>query len=315
MRTTLLTASFVALLAGQAGAATIGVSMQSFDDNFQTLLRNGITTRAWQLEGVDVQLEDSQRDVGKQLSEVNNFIASGADAIIVTLTDTTTAPAITSAAEAAGIPLVYLNLEPVNVAKLPDREAYVGSKETEAGMLGGSEACKLLAEQGKQQDGALAYILMGDLAHNAALERTQSVRDALSTDQCKFIEIIDAQQAGWLRTTAMDLMTNWLTAGEPFDAVFANNDEMAIGAIQAMKSASVDMNKVIVVGVDATQDGLAEMQAGDLDVTVFQNASGQAAGAVDAALALARGEAVDQVVYIPFELVTSENMDAYAAKN
>ena len=92
----------------------------------------------------------------------------------------------------------------------------------------------------------------------------------------------------------MDLMTNWLTAGEPFDAVFANNDEMAIGAIQAMKSAGVDMDDVIVVGVDATQDGLAAMGAGDLDVTVFQNAAGQAAGAVDAALALARGEAVDQ---------------------
>ena len=88
-----------------AGAATVGVSMQSFDDNFQTLLRNYITARAAKLEGVDVQLEELlQRDVGKQLSQVNNFIASGVDAIIVTLTDTSTAPAITSAAEAAGIP-------------------------------------------------------------------------------------------------------------------------------------------------------------------------------------------------------------------
>ena len=113
----------------------------------------------------------------------------------------------------------------------------------------------------------------------------------------------------------MDLMTNWLTAGEPFDAVFANNDEMAIGAIQAMKSAGIDMKDVVVVGVDATQDGLAAMKAGELDVTVFQNARGQAAGAVDAALALARGEAVDQVVYIPFELVTPDNMDDYLAQN
>ena len=135
------------------------------------------------------------------------------------------------------------------------------------------------------------------------------MRDALGTDECKFIKIVDEQQAGWSRTAAMDLMTNWLTAGEPFDAVFANNDEMAIGAIQAMKSAGVDMKEVIVVGVDATQDGLAAMRAGDLDVTVFQNATAQAAGAVDAALALARGQAVDQVVYIPFELVTPDNMD------
>lgn len=314
MKTILLAASIAALMAGQANAETIGVSMQSFDDNFQTLLRNGITEGAAKLEGVEVQLEDSQRDVGKQLSQVNNFIASGVDAIIVTLADTSTAPAITSAAEAAGIPLVYLNLEPVNVEKLPDNQAYVGSKETEAGMLGGAEACRLLIEKGKQ-DGARAYIMMGELAHNAALQRTQSVRDALSTDQCKFVEIADAQQAAWLRTTAADLMTNWLTAGEPFDAVFANNDEMAIGAIQAMKSAGVDMEDVIVVGVDATQDGLAAMKAGDLDVTVFQNAGAQAAKAVDAALALARGEAVDQVVYIPFELVTPKNMDAYAAQN
>lgn len=315
MRATLLTAGLAAILAGQASAATIGVSMQSFDDNFQTLLRNGISARAAQLDGVQVQLEDSQRDVGKQISQVNNFIASGVDAIIVTLTDTSTAPAITSAAESAGIPLVYLNLEPVNVAQLPDNEAYVGSKETEAGMLGATEACRILTEQGKQQEGARAYILMGDLAHNAALQRTQSVRDALGTDACKFIEVADAQSAGWLRTNAMDLMTNWLTAGEPFDAVFANNDEMAIGAIQAMKSSGVDLSKVIVVGVDATPDGLAAMKASELDVTVFQNAAGQAAGAVDAALALGRKEAVDRVVYIPFELVTPGNMDAYVAKN
>ena len=315
MRTTLLTAGLAAILAGQASAATIGVSMQSFDDNFQTLLRNGISARAAQLDGVQVQLEDSQRDVGKQISQVNNFIASGVDAIIVTLTDTSTAPAITSAAESAGIPLVYLNLEPVNVAQLPDNGAYVGSKETEAGMLGATEACRILTEQGKQQEGARAYILMGDLSHNAALQRTQSVRDALGTDACKFIEVADAQSAGWLRTNAMDLMTNWLTAGEPFDAVFANNDEMAIGAIQAMKSSGVDLSKVIVVGVDATPDGLAAMKASELDVTVFQNAAGQAAGAVDAALSLGRKEAVDRVVYIPFELVTPGNMDAYVAKN
>ena len=202
----------------------------------------------------------------------------------------------------------------MNVDALPDNEAYVGSKETEAGMLGATEACKLLIQQGKQA-GARAYIMMGDLSHNAALQRTQSVRDALGTDQCKFVTIIDAQSAGWLRTTATDLMTNWLTAGEPFDAVFANNDEMAIGAIQAMKSAGVDLHNVVVVGVDATQDGLAAMKAGDLDVTVFQNAAGQGRGAIDTALALAAGKSVESIVWVPFELVTPDNMSKYVTKN
>ena len=106
-----------------------------------------------------------------------------------------------------------------------------------------------------------------------------------------------------------------LSAGTQFDAVVSNNDEMAIGAIQAMKAAGMDMADVIVGGVDATQDALAAMQAGDLDVTVFQDAAGQGKGAVDAALALARGEAVEQKVYIPFQLVTPENIDQFLSKN
>ena len=110
-------------------------------------------------------------------------------------------------------------------------------------------------------------------------------------------------------------MTNWLSAGVKFDAVVSNNDEMAIGAIQAMKAAGMDMKDVIVGGVDATQDALAAMEAGDLDVTVFQNAAGQGKGSVDAALKMARGEKVEQKVYIPFELVTPANLKDYQAKN
>ena len=93
----------------------------------------------------------------------------------------------------------------------------------------------------------------------------------------------------------------------------SNNDEMAIGAIQALKAAK--MNNVIVSGVDATQDALASMKAGDLKVTVFQNAAAQGKGAVDTALKLAKGEKVDSMVWVPFELVTPANMDKYATKN
>jgi inositol transport system substrate-binding protein len=90
---------------------------------------------------------------------------------------------------------------------------------------------------------------------------------------------------------------------------------MAIGAIQALKTAGVSMEEMLVGGVDATQDALAAMAAGDLDVTVFQDAAGQGKGAVDAALALAAGEEVDQKVYVPFQLVIPENMADFQAKN
>jgi inositol transport system substrate-binding protein len=90
---------------------------------------------------------------------------------------------------------------------------------------------------------------------------------------------------------------------------------MAIGAIQAMKAAGMDMADVQVGGVDASQDALLAMQAGDYDVTVFQDAYGQGAGSVDTALALVAGEKVDQKVYIPFKLVTPANMDEFLSKN
>jgi len=100
----------------------------------------------------------------------------------------------------------------------------------------------------------------------------------IGMDMCNFIELIDEQTANWQRDEAQDLVTNWLSAGEPFDVIFANNDEMAIGAIQAMKAAGISMEDVVVTGVDATQDALVAMSAGDLDATVFQDARGQGAG-------------------------------------
>jgi len=110
-------------------------------------------------------------------------------------------------------------------------------------------------------------------------------------------------------------MTNWISAGHKPAAVIANNDNMAIGAIQAMKAAGWSMKDVVVGGIDATQEALAAMKAGDLDVTVFQNAAGQGKGALDAAMTLAKGGKVDQKVYVPFELVTPANMANYMAKN
>ena len=155
----------------------------------------------------------------------------------------------------------------------------------------------------------------GELSNQAAVQRTKDIHDVIGTPDCSFIKIIDEQTANWSRDQAQNLMTNWLSTGTKFDAVIANNDEMAIGAIQAMKAAGIDMKTVIVGGVDATQDALAAMKAGDLDVTVFQDAAGQGEGALDAALKLAKGEKVERKVYVPFQLVTPENMDKFLKKN
>lgn len=314
MKKKLIAASLATLISTTAMAENIGVSMALFDDNFLTVLRNGIDEQASAMDGVDVQIEDAQNDVAKQLDQINNFIASGVDAIIVNPVDTSATQAMSNAAEAAGVPLVYVNRQPTNVDTLPDNQAFVASNEIESGTLETFEICKMLRAAGLG-GGARAYIMMGELSNQAAVQRTIDIHDILGTSMCSFITVVDEQTANWSRNEAQDLMTNWLSTGEPFDAVITNNDEMAIGAIQAMKASGIDMADVVVGGVDATQDALVSMAGGDLDVTVFQNAAGQGAGALDAALKLAAGEDVDQTVFIPFELVTSANLADYFSRN
>lgn len=314
MKKTVMTFAFMALMSSSALAADkIGVSMALFDDNFLTVLRNGMVEQAKGMEGVELQVEDAQNDVAKQLDQIKNFIASGANAIIVNPVDTSATQAMSDAAAAANVPLVYVNREPVNVDSLPDNQAFVASNERDSGTLETQEICRIFKEAGKTE--AHVYVIMGELSNQAAVQRTKDIDEVIATPECSFIKIIDKQTSNWRRDEAQNLMTNWLSTNTPFDGVVANNDESAIGAIQAMKAANIDMKSVVVGGVDATQDALAAMQAGDLDVTVFQDAAGQGAGALDAALKLAKGETVDQKVYIPFQLVTPANIGDYLKKN
>ncbi|MEI6798100.1 MAG: substrate-binding domain-containing protein [Pseudomonadota bacterium] len=308
-----LIAGVMALMGSTAMAGDIGVAMARFDDNFLTVLRNGIDAYAKE-KGQTVQIEDGGNDVAKQLDQVKNFIASGVSAIIVNAVDTSATQAISDAAAAANIPLVYVNRQPINVDTMPDNQAFVASNEVDSGTLETKEVCRLLKEAGKTE--ANVYVMEGELSNQAAVQRTADIHDVIGGADCGVkVNIIDEQTANWNRDEAQTLMTNWLSTGTAFDAVIANNDEMALGAILAMKAANMDMATVIVGGVDATQDALAAMAAGDLDATVFQDAAGQGKGALDAAMTLASGGAVEQKVYIPFQLVTPANVADFTKKN
>jgi inositol transport system substrate-binding protein len=314
MKKFLLAASMAALMSTSAMAGTkIGVSMAVFDDNFLTVLRNGIDAQGKEM-GAEVQIEDAGNDVAKQLDQIKNFAASGVQAIIVNPVDTSATQAMSDAAAAANIPLVYVNRQPINVDTMPDNQAFVASNEVDSGTLETKEVCRLLKAAGKTE--ANIYVMMGELSNQAAVQRTADIHDVMAGPDCGVkLTIVDEQTANWSRDQAQTLMTNWISAGKPYDAVIANNDEMAIGAIQALKAAGVDMKTMIVGGVDATQDALAAMQAGDLDATVFQDAAGQGKGALEAAINLAAGKPVEQKVYIPFQLVTPENIGNFLKKN
>ena len=312
MKKILLATGLSVMMASSAYAQEIGATFSKFDDNWLTVLRNGMVEYAGTIDGLSYQQEDASDDLAKQIDQVKNFVASGVDAIIVNIVDTSAGAAVSAAA--GNVPLVYVNREPDNVNELPATQAFVASNEIESGTLSAFEICKNLRAAGKG-GGARGYLMNGQLTNQAAVQRSKDVHDVIGMDMCNFMEIIDEQPANWSRDEAQDLMTNWLSAGEPFDFVLANNDEMAIGAIQAMKAAGIDMAAVQVGGVDASQDALVVMAAGDYDVTVFQDSVGQGTGSIDTAIKLINGEKVDSKVYIPFVLVTPANMGDFLDKN
>ncbi|MBV6748937.1 sugar ABC transporter substrate-binding protein [Pseudomonas chlororaphis] len=298
-RYTLLFATLLLLFSQWASAGyRIGVSIARVDDNFMTYVRNGLEAAAKQ-EGVQIQFEDAQGDVVRQLNQVEGFLSQKVDAVIVLPVDTSATANMTRAAVEAKTPLVYVNRHP-DERTLPKGVVTVASNDLEAGQL----QMRYLAEKlgGK---GSLA-IIMGDLAQNATHDRTEGVKQVLK--DYPGIKIVEQQSAEWQRNKGMDLTSNWLLAGTHFDAIVANNDEMAIGAAMALQQAGKAKGEIAIVGIDGLPDGLAAIKRGMLIASVFQDPKAQATVAVQSAIKMIKGEAVEPDVWVPFQLIKPEQV-------
>jgi inositol transport system substrate-binding protein len=216
--------------------------------------------------------------------------------------DTSATANMTRAAVAAHKPLVYVNRHP-DERSLPKGVVTVASNDIEAGQL----QMRFLAEKlgGK---GNVA-IIMGDLAQNATHDRTEGARQVLK--DYPGIKVVEQQSAEWQRNKGMDLTSNWLLAGTQFDAIVANNDEMAIGAGMALQQAGKAKGEVAIVGIDGLPDGLAAVKRGLLAASVFQDPKAQAAKAVESAIRMIKGEAIESEVWVPFELIKPEQVAIY----
>ncbi|QQO01356.1 sugar ABC transporter substrate-binding protein [Pseudomonas sp. SW-3] len=307
MKTKIRFASLALSLMFASGAALadmkIGVSMSQFDDTWLTYLRESMDKKAKSYpDGVQLQFEDARSDVVKQLSQVESFISQKVDAIVVNPVDTAATKKITEAAVKAGIPLVYVNRRPDDL-KLPKGVVTVASNDLEAGEM---QMQYLADKMGGKGD---IVILLGDLANNSTTNRTKGVKEVLA--KYPNIKIEQEQTGTWLRDKGMTLVNDWLTQGRKFDAVVANNDEMAIGAAMALQQAGVDKGSVLIAGVDGTPDGLNAIKKGSLAVSVFQDAKGQADGSIDTAVKMTKNEPVEQAVWVPYRLITPQNVDTF----
>ena len=298
--------------AGTTGAATTGGETKTLKigvtfpilDQFLQKVADGMTAEA-KAQGVEINIVAAEEKADVQLGQVENFVSQKLDGIIVVPVDTDAAGPMTQAAQAANIPLVYVNRRP---SDLPETVPYVGSDSLVSGTLAMTELAKLAGGKGN------VVIIQGDPANEAAQLRTKGCQDVVA--QNAGMKITKTAAGNWYRDKGQSIMENWLQSGEEINVVCANNDEMALGAINAIKAAGKTLGAggILVGGVDATADALAAMKAGDLAVTVFQDAKGQGAGGVAAVVKLAKGEKVESYVDIPYQLVTPANIADFEGK-
>lgn len=281
----------------------IGVAMSTFDDLWLTYLRDGMINYAETLGGqVRLTIVDGRNDQSVQMGQVENFVVQGVDVIIVNPVDTETSGPLSDISKAAGIPMVAVNRP---MANPEDIAALVASDSLIAGIMQMEALGELMGGEGN------IVIMIGEPGHESARMRTEGVKQVVR-EKFPNIKIIAEQTARFQRALGLDLMENWIQAGLEIHGVAANNDEMAIGAIMALEQAGM-LDDVFVAGIDASPDALQFMKEGKLDITVFQDANGQGAGAIEAAVKIARGETVNKEVWIPFQLVTPDKVDYFIA--
>jgi ABC-type sugar transport system substrate-binding protein len=269
--------------------------------------------------GYNLNSLDSQSDVNKQIQFVETARNNGEKAIIVNLVDPNIAGDIV---EAAGdMKVVFVNRPPADTSILNENVVYVGSNEMTSGKFQGEWLAEHFKAQGKTE---IKYILLnGILGQVSTTNRTKSVLQALEDNGIKATEASAPLACDYDRAKAMNQIGPLLSTGTEFDCIISNNDAMALGAIEAMEQQDMDPSSVPIVGIDATADACAAIQAGKLAMSVFQDPKGQGTGAILAAINLIEGNPINEgvdyeldadipyIVWVPFEPVTPENVADY----
>jgi len=211
---------------------------------------------------------------------------------------------MTKAVVKAGKPLVYVNRKPSN---LPKGVVYVGSKSIDAGIMNMEELGKAMGGKGN------LAILIGELSDEPAHGRTDGIKQVVK-EQFPNIKVTREQTGHWKREQGKTIMEDWLASGQQIDGVAANNDEMALGALQAIKAAR-KLDQIKVGGTDGTHDALESMNKGELNNTVYQDPVAQGSESVNAAYLMAKHEptpnVVDGNIWIPYQKITKENYKSF----
>ena len=342
MKKSVLLFLVVALLFSVAGCAKkaatpkIGVAIYKFDDTFMSYVRNQIQTAA---QGkIELSVQDSQYDQPKQNDQVDQFLVEGDTALAINMVDPSAVSVIIDKCKAKNVPLVLFNREPVAADMATwDKVYYVGAKAQQSGTYQGEIAAdywKSHPEADLSKDGVMQYVmLMGDPSNTDAKYRTEYSIKAVEAAGIKTQKLAE-DTAMWDRVKGQEKMAAFLTANAgKIEMVFANNDDMGLGAIEALKAAGYFSNGkyMPVVSVDATAPALDALAQGTLLGTVLNDAVKQGQATFDLAYALATGaeaktdvapladadgtvDPAGKYIWVPYVKVTKDNYTDFVKK-
>lgn len=291
MRKVLMAAAASAALLGSSMAAqaadTMALVVSTLNNPFFVTLKDGAESKAKEL-GFDLIVLDSQNDPAKELANVEDVLNQDIEVLLINPTDSDAVRSSVRAANRADVPVITLD----RAASGGEVVSHIASDNVAGGKMAGEVIVEALGGKGKVVE------LQGVPGTSAARDRGQGFHEAV--DAAEGIEVVASQPANFDRTQGLNVMENILQAQPEIDAVFAHNDEMALGAIKAIEASGRD---IIVVGFDGTADGVAAVEDGSMLATIAQQAGKIGEMGVETADKIIRGEDVPDFTPVPLQAV------------
>lgn len=265
----------------------IGVSISTLNNPFFVSVKDGIVKEA-KKKGMETVVVDAQDDTSKQISGIEDLILKGVDVLVVNPTDSAAISSSVLSANEAGIPVITIDRS----AEDGEVATFIASDNVSGGEMAGTYIVEQLGEQ------ANVVELEGVSGASATRERGKGFH----TIADKQLNVVTSQTAEFDRTKGLTVMENILQGNKDVEAVFAHNDEMALGAIEAIQAAGKD---ILVLGFDGTKDALDAVKEGKLDGTIAQQPALIGEEAVNAAVKILKGDKVEENISVPLKLQTN----------
>ena len=280
---------------GEGGGARIGLSVSTLNNPFFVTLRDGAQSAADEA-GAELIVSDAQNDTAQQQDDIQNFVTQQVNAILVNPVDSDAVVPAIEAANQANIPVIALD----RGASGGELATTIASDNVQGGNLAGEELIRLVGS------GSVAQ-LEGTPGADPARDRGQGFQDAIGAQSA--VEVVASQGANFDRAEGLNVAENILQANPDIAGIFAQNDEMALGAVQALGDSAGD--DVKVVGFDATEDGLSAIQDSTMNATVAQQPAEIGSLGVENAISVINGESVEENIPVEVQLVTPENVSDF----